>query len=220
LKETVKNNPLLFIVFFIYAGIGLCLLIFFPKGGFELFVNKQNHPFWDTFFYYITYLGEGTLLVPIIILAALRKVYYGLLPMIVFLISTIIVQFMKRTYFSGYPRPSKFFEKHIDLHIVKDLELHAFYSFPSGHSSGAFAVFFTMALLVKNKTYGVLFFLLAILVAFSRVYLLQHFFIDTYFGALISIVISLLLYYWLEVKAEWSKKEIFQRPLYRIFEKK
>jgi membrane-associated phospholipid phosphatase len=220
LKETVKNNPLLFIVFFIYAGIGLCLLIFFPKGGFELFVNKQNHPVWDIFFYYITYLGEGTFLVPIMVVAALRKIYYGLLPMIVFLISTIIVQLMKRIFFAAHLRPSKFFEKHIDLHFVEGLELHSFYSFPSGHSSGVFAVFFTLALLIKNQTYAVLFFLLAILVAFSRVYLLQHFFIDTYFGALISISLSLIFYFFLELKAGLSKKEILQRPLYRVFEKK
>lgn len=191
----------------------------FPKGEFELIVNKKHHQLLDEFFLTITYLGDGRVIIPLILLASLRKRYNGLLIFLSFIVSTIIVQTMKRTIFAEYPRPSKFFEKLIDIRVIEGLELHTYYSFPSGHSSGAFAVFFMWGLLVKNKIYAVLFFFLAVLTAFSRIYLMQHFFIDTYFGALFGVLFAVLVYYYIDCKSTLPQKESLQKPLFGIFNK-
>ena len=220
MKELIRKNFILFNLFFLYLGAGLVILVVFEKGELELLINKRHHPYLDEFFLAITYLGDGRVLVPLIILASLRKRYNGLLIFLTFIISTIIVQSMKRTIFAEYPRPSKFFEKLIEIRVIEGLELHSYYSFPSGHASGAFAVFFMWGLLVKNKMYAVLFFFLALLTAFSRIYLMQHFFVDTYFGALFGVLIAVIIFYYLDCKSTLSQKESLQKPLFSIFNKK
>lgn len=220
MKEIIRKNYILFCLLFLYLGAGSIVLILFPKGDFELWINRKHHFFFDEFFFYVTYLGDGRILVPLILIAGLRKRYTGFMILVSFLLSTIVVQGMKRTFFAEYPRPSKFFEKMIDIHVIDGLELHSYYSFPSGHSSGAFGVFIMWALLVKNKSYAILFFFLAFLTAFSRIYLMQHFFIDTYFGAIAGAGIAVLVYYYLDLKSTLPQNQFLQKPLVGIFDKK
>lgn len=217
MKEIVKGNTILFVLLFLYIAAGLILLIVFPKGDFELLINSGHHPFWDTFFYYITYFGDGILLSVIILIAALRKVYYGFLVLVSFLISTIIVQSLKRGVFDEYPRPSKFFDKLVDLHVVEGLELHSYHSFPSGHSSGAFSVFFMLALLIRNKFLAILFFFMAFFTAISRVYLLQHFLIDIYVGGIMGAITAILIYYYVEKRTTIKEKTFFNKSVFELF---
>ena len=60
------------------------------------------------------------------------------------------------------------------------------YSFPSGHTMTAFAVAALMSYFVKNKYAHIGFFAYAVLIAFSRVYLLEHFYRDVFWGAVIA----------------------------------
>lgn len=189
----------------------------FDKGEFERIVNKRHHSYLDVFFFYITYLGDGWGSVIILFLIFLRKIYYGILALVSFLASTIIVQVMKRLIFADSPRPSKFFEKEIDLHIIQGLELHSFFSFPSGHSSGAFSIFIILAMVSKNQMLVAFYFILSVLVAFSRVYLLQHFFLDTFVGAWIAIIFAFLTYYYIEFKSTLPQKAILHKPLLKAF---
>lgn len=217
MKELVKSKSVIFSLLFLYLVAGFILLLVFPKGDFELLVNSGHHPFMDTFFYYITHFGDGLILVFIILLTGFRKLYYGFLVLLSFLISTVIVQSLKRSIFSEYPRPSKFFDSLIDLHVVEGLELHSYYSFPSGHSSGAFSVFFMLALLVKNKTLAIFFFIMAFVTAFSRVYLLQHFLIDIYVGGLMGAITAILVFYYIENKTTIKEKPIFNKSIFELF---
>jgi membrane-associated phospholipid phosphatase len=60
-----------------------------------------------------------------------------------------------------------------------------------------------------------LFFLLALITAYSRVYLSQHFLIDTYFGALIGVAIVIVFHY-LIIK---SDKTWLDQSIITIFSK-
>jgi membrane-associated phospholipid phosphatase len=196
------------------------ILFFFDKGEFELSVNRNHDPYLDVFFFYVTYLGDGRVSVIILALIFFRRIYYGILALVSFLASVLVTQSMKRLIFSEYPRPSKFFEKQIDLHLVDGVDLHTYFSFPSGHASGAFSIFMILALISKNKLHTFVFFMLSLLVAFSRIYLLQHFFIDTFFGAWIAIIIAFFVYYYLNDRSNLPEKENLQRPLLKILQKK
>jgi membrane-associated phospholipid phosphatase len=219
LKDIVQNNKVLFALLSLYLISGLFLL-FFEKGEIELFVNRHHNIYYDVFFSFVTRLGDGGVLLLIILAMSFRKIYYGILGLLTFLASTIIVQSLKRIIFYEYPRPSKFFEKYLDLHYVEGIELHSFFSFPSGHSSGAFSVFILLALISKNSLSAILFFLIALLVSFSRIYLMQHFFIDTYVGAFIGILTTALIYYFVGYRTNWNERPKFKQPLQTLFYKK
>lgn len=66
-----------------------------------------------------------------------------------------------------------------------------FSSFPSGHSSRAFVIFGVLASFYRKYLIG--FYLIAIIVAFSRLYLGVHYLSDVVFGSLIGIVIAQLV---------------------------
>ena len=171
----------------------------------------------DYFFAYITNLGDGIFSVVIIILLFFRKIYYGVLAAISFIFSTIVVQSIKRFVFPDMPRPSVFLDKALPLHYVPDVEIYHAHSFPSGHTSGAFTIFLVLAITFRNKYLDALFFMLAFLVGLSRVYLLQHFFMDTFFGALIGITTTLVVYYFTCYKANWPENSRFNKSVINIF---
>ena len=68
------------------------------------------------------------------------------------------------------------------------------YSFPSGHTLASFAS--AVMIFLFSKKGGLLAFLLAIAIAFSRMYLFVHFPSDILCGALLGTAISLFVYYY------------------------
>jgi membrane-associated phospholipid phosphatase len=103
------------------------------------------------------------------------------------------------------PRPAEFF-KDIPFYEIPGVELHHWGSFPSGHTTSIFmlASFFYLVLPKKMKVHSLLMGI-AFLVGFSRVYLMQHFLMDIWAGALLGIG-STLIAYFIVLKA-FSKKE-------------
>jgi membrane-associated phospholipid phosphatase len=68
-------------------------------------------------------------------------------------------------------------------------------SFPSGHTLSAFALYGFLAFSSKNKTVStVLLLALAVLVAISRVYLLQHFLQDILMGSVLGVGLAIFWY--------------------------
>ncbi|HKL33108.1 MAG TPA: phosphatase PAP2 family protein, partial [Tangfeifania sp.] len=66
----------------------------------------------------------------------------------------------------------------------------------------AFSVFFFLALILKSKPLKLSMFLLAIVVAYSRVYISQHFLIDITAGSAIAVLIMFFTYLWMK---GWNK---------------
>lgn len=66
------------------------------------------------------------------------------------------------------------------------------YSFPSGHTSTAFAC--STAIFLHRRTFGILTVILAFLIAFSRLYNYVHFPSDVLAGALLGILTALIVY--------------------------
>jgi 4-amino-4-deoxy-L-arabinose transferase-like glycosyltransferase len=140
-------------------------------------INGLNHPFFDTVFYLITYLGSGLILIPIVlVLYAIRK--EKILPVVTsYLLLSIAVQVIK--YFWNFPRPAALFD---NIHIVGETLKAA--SFPSGHTATAFMLFYV---LTKGKSIPLKTFLMipALAVGYSRIYIGAHFPIDVLAGGII-----------------------------------
>lgn len=194
---------LLYAVYFVLLG-GWTWLI--PKGKTEWMVNTQHSPMADEFYRYITYWGDGitfgVVIVLVLIWGNFRRALEGVL---ILLVHTLIVQGFKRTIFEGWPRPKSFFEQAgiQDLYLVPGIEVHTANTFPSGHSATAFALAAFLTLWYPRSGAVLVLFVLAALGAFSRVYLLQHFVVDTVFGSLAG-MISVWAVLWWSAGRSWT----------------
>lgn len=199
LTNLLQNNPGFFISYFVFMLIGGILLFVVPKTDLVIFINQQHNLFLDRFFYYITFFGNGWFFVSIILFLFYRyPIRYGILGTITFACTSGIAQLLKHFVFDDYLRPKKLLEGIYELHFVQGVDVHSYYSFPSGHTVTAFAIFCLLSLIQKNNFYGMIYFLFALLTGISRIYLGQHFFTDVYVGAVLGTGISFLLYYFFE----------------------
>lgn len=85
----------------------------------------------------------------------------------------------------------------IDLIISKPSD----FSFPSGHTSASFAA--AVAIFACNKKWGIWAVSLAVIIAFTRLYLYVHFPTDVLAGALLGTLCAVISYY--IVKFIWQK---------------
>lgn len=186
-----ENKVLFFSLLFIWVVLGIVLLVL--DHGDEFYYFDEIHcPFLDYFFRYNTYLADGLvqafLLLPLLFL---RIRIYGLF-VLAHLSSGAFVQIFKRIF--AMPRPSAFFS---DVHFFKTVEgvaLYSKHSFPSGHTASIFALITLFALLIKSRAVQFMLIALGIVIAFSRMYLLQHFLLDVYVGSMIGTAFSTVIY--------------------------
>jgi undecaprenyl-diphosphatase len=184
-------------------------------------INSHNTPFLDWFFWFITHLGSGWIIGPatigIILVKSPRAAWRNTIICGVIAISVsglinsqikIVTQRPRPiTHFERYPYaphrtgvapdeipPTEQFDSLV-VHVVGE-ELR-YLSFPSGHTNTAFAVATLLVFLYGGWFYVM--YILAVLVAYSRVYIGVHFPLDTVGGAFLGIVIV-----WSIMKAsEW-----------------
>jgi len=180
------------------AIIFLYPILIFPKSEFELFINDFHYPALDLFFKYITHFGDGSLLAILLIALLFYKYSAAILTAFTIVFQAILVSIFKRWIFAGLERPIAYFDEVVPLNFVEGVDVHATNTFPSGHTATGFALFALLFIVIRNRgvIVSTLLFILAFTVGFSRVYLLQHFVIDVYFGAIfgiLSVVLGLLL---------------------------
>lgn len=215
-KKKMKASVLgtYFIVIFL---IGLILLPFYEKGGIELKINQLHHPILDVLFANITHLGDGAILVVPLLLLIFYKYSYLILFALSSLIHLILVHIGKKWVFDGMPRPAEFL-KDVSFYEVPGVELHHWGSFPSGHTTTAFmlASFLYLVLPKKFKLHYLLMGF-AFFVGLSRVYLMQHFLMDIWAGALLGIFSSLLSYI---LVLKFFSKKTYQKGILQDFKLK
>ena len=186
--------------FLIALIAGAVILISVPKGDDVLFVNSLHSPILDYIFYYGTSLGNGWLYI-IVAAGLLWKNYRNaLIALISFALTGISVQMMKKILFSDMMRPSVLLADE-SLHFVEGVKIMKQFSFPSGHSATAFSLFCLLSLFVNRSWAGLLFLSMALIGGISRIYLVQHFFADVYFGALWGVTVTSIVWWWFSHKS-------------------
>lgn len=176
-------------LFFGFQIFGTIVVFTTDKFPLHLLINTYHSTFWDYFFKYITYLGDGITfgIAVVFIFFWNRKItptfiYVGII--------TLLTSFVLKNYLCfNYPRPYEVFGD--QLYLVKGVTMRHWHSFPSGHTMSAFALFFVIIFYTKKLKWQLLWFSLAVLVAFSRVYLSQHFVEDIVGGSFIGFLIAL-----------------------------
>ncbi|MEG0995074.1 MAG: phosphatase PAP2 family protein [Bacilli bacterium] len=163
------------------------LINYVDKYILQLIKTYLFNPFFDYIMPLITMLGDNGLIWIIIALGLLiikkyRKI--GIMILVAITISFIICSVILKPMFNR-PRPNEHLEN-IELLIKPPTD----FSFPSGHTSvsiaGAFIIFYA------NKKMGILAYILAGLIAFSRMYLFVHYPSDILGGIIIGIISGVL----------------------------
>ena len=172
-------------VYIAFFFIGFTVLPFISKGDILLKINSNYNSFQDIFFKIFTNLGDGIVLLPIFIIVLAIRYYYAFILIISALLHGLAVLIFKKVLFTDAPRPTAFFNENTLLHLTEGVEVHSSRSFPSGHTATAFVIAVFLSLIFQKKRLSILFLATAVLVGYSRIYLLQHFYIDVMVGALI-----------------------------------
>lgn len=114
------------------------------------------------------------------------------------ILSTLIAQALKHTVCA--PRPLTWFAEHmpdITLPLTEGVRMNYYLSFPSGHTTTFFCLYFALCVLFTAKckvprawsvVVQLLLFLLAAISSYSRLYLSQHFALDVLAGMIIGVV--------------------------------
>ena len=176
----------------IFISLSTAFLLINGKNESFLFLNKYHNTALNYFFCQITYFGDGISIVLIcILLFLLNKRIDSMLLLSTFLLSGLLAQIFKRIICA--PRPISVFN-HGEFKTISGIYTAAKYSFPSGHTTTAFAAASLFVLLYNDKRINLILLFVAILVGFSRIYLGQHFLEDVIFGALLGTASSLFVY--------------------------
>lgn len=166
-------------------------------------IQNLKSPLMDKIMTTITAFGNmGIFWILLIIIFLTTKEYKKMAKyMIICLLVNIIIVNLIIKPAVGRQRPFEIVEG-IKLLILKPQDP----SFPSGHSAISFCMLTTILFFSKSKTINIMASLLAILIAFSRLYLYVHFPSDVFCGIIFGILSSLIT-----LKFCFSKKGISLR---------
>jgi membrane-associated phospholipid phosphatase len=196
MKKSDWSNPWFFIPALLFLNTGLALLLLVPHGEEILYFNTSRTEPWNTIFRFFTRLGEPfTFGLVAALLLVLRRYRFALLIALAGLIISPLSFFLKDKI--GKDRPITYFEKRglrETVALVPEVDLNGGQtSFPSGHTMAAFGIYGSIALssrTQRGKRWGLLCAGVAILVGFSRIFLVQHFLVDVVAGAFIGILVA------------------------------
>lgn len=222
MKRLWTSNRLFARLFIFFTIIGATLSLLINKGEAILFLNNY-HSFWgDLFFKYATKLGEEPLYIFGIILFLFVKLRHAVLIPLTGVVVLLSSYYLK-SYFAVF-RPATFFkdtEYYNLIHWIEGVDLYVeANSFPSGHTMSAFALYGLMAFLLPFKNWMAgLFFSIASIVGLSRVYLVQHFFVDVYAGMIIGILIAVTMW-WIQDRIFSENECWWNQPIQALFSTK
>lgn len=211
-KEILRNNKTFLLPYLLFLITGAVLLFCFPKGELHLWLNRFHNSILDTLFTYVTWLGDLITPLTIGIILLFIRYRYALILLTGNLLAATITQLLKHTLFSDVVRPKMFFEGTTQLKFVDGVENWLYNSFPSGHTTSAFATFFCLALLTGSHLNKFIFFTIALSVAYSRIYLSQHFFDDIYAGSLVGFTCITVTYlFFIRSTKKWMDNSLVQK---------
>ena len=187
--------------------LGIALLIT-PKAELHLALCQPHTTGLDTIVPIITNLVDWLPYLCVILLLFYRAGWATFLASNL-LLSTVIVQPIKHIVCA--PRPLTWFAENmpdVTLPLVEGVRMNHWLSFPSGHTTTFFVLFYSLSIILcaENVTgkmiLSFLCFLCASFGAYTRIYLSQHFALDIFTGILIALFSTLSLYFFLVKKTK------------------
>ena len=181
------------------AVILLCVISYiFADIKVALYYHTLNDTLLYKAFNVITDFGESQwyLIAGILIFIVFRKknsfrAYSGLFLSLSVAVSGISADIIK--YLAGRARPILYFSDRLFGFSSFHMD-YEWISFPSGHAATGFSV--ALVLMTLYPKWRILFLLAGLLIAFSRIFLTQHYISDVIFGSFLGIASTILLYHY------------------------
>lgn len=194
--------------FLLTWSIALGAAIALEKGLETIYFSQLRTPELNWVAKYGTWLGDGVLLAILaLVLLFFVSVQKGALLAIIGVAQALIAALFKQVIFNGWPRPSVFLADRPDLIWVEGVALYGYNSFPSGHTLTAFSLAAFIVLMWPRRRYVIPLLSYAWFIAFTRVYLGQHFLQDVVFGAALGLAVTAAVVFLLRKKFPlWNHK--------------
>ena len=198
----MENNWLFVLVTALLVMGNLYLLFTSQQGDTLILINKYRTPFWDYFFKIGTKFGEPVAYVGVALIISSVSYRKATFAVMAGLAAGILAALLK-LYFAE-ARPMRWFFDNFEgiWHGLNHFEEEwrswdETGSFPSGHTSSAFALYGFIAFNARRGKLAItlLCVVLAVMVGFSRMYLLYHFLRDVTAGAALGTVVAIAAYY-------------------------
>jgi membrane-associated phospholipid phosphatase len=191
----LKEHRLFFFGYFIIFISACLFLASNGKTGSFLFLNRYHRHWLDNFFIAFTYVGDGlfAILLVIIFYFVIKKRKLAVTLLLAYSLTGILAQLIKPLVHSR--RPKAFFHPEKMSFFIDDIIHSGNNSFPSGHTVTAFALATVFAFYTNRQWHYILLLVLAVLAAFSRIYLAQHFLADVIGGSFIGVAGGIISVY-------------------------
>lgn len=204
LNTTLQSNSHFYISSLLFLVSSGLILLTVSKAESFISLNSFHSFSLNVFFVNYTFLGDGIFAVCLCAFLFCRKQQkLALLILAAYLSSGLVTQILKNCIYA--PRPRIFFEASQYLYHLDNFGNSGggSSSFPSGHTTSAFALATVLAVHFKNKFTGILLFIAAALVGYSRIYLAAHFPADVLAGAGIGIVFATISIVFINAKIKF-----------------
>ena len=233
MKQLFQRNSIFIGLSLILLGVLGLALLYIPQGELHLLLCDRHTPARDIFYRYYTQVAEWFPYVVCVALLLFSRIGDGVFASSAMILSALTTQLFKNII--NAPRPIKWFELNmpdVQLPLTPGVEVHSWYSFPSGHTTSFFALAFVLCVIFTrnhrsarsprdprspeiSSAFSCLMqvglFFLAALGGYSRIYLSQHFARDVFAGILVGTLITALCY------AIFSRYEDKKWYNYRVF---
>lgn len=180
-----------------------------------LFLNSMYSDGFDTFFWYVslkyTWFILGALLIAYLFIKQKQKpreaVWFLLFVVVMILFSDQLCNLCKYTVQRFRPCWN---EDIMDqVHIVHN-DRGGKYGFFSAHSAVFFGLAYMTSMFFRNKYYSITIYTIALMVAYSRIYLGRHYLGDVLVGAVVGTLLAVLawrIYLWHKAKRDAKNKD-------------
>jgi membrane-associated phospholipid phosphatase len=210
ISNIISKNRAFFSGYFLFVFVSILFLLLTSKVNGFISLNPFHKPSLDSFFMAYTNVGDGLFSIGIfVLLLFLRKPLPAWEIIFTFLLAGLIAQTLKNIF--PMPRPKTMLQNTGYPYFIDGFTHVGNASFPSGHTATAFGTAMLLAIFTKNKKISLLYLLAALLVAYSRIYLGQHFVPDVLAGALIGGASALTVYYAFDNNPTWIEKLQFKK---------
>jgi membrane-associated phospholipid phosphatase len=204
ISSIFSSNRYYFIGYFLFLLSVIFFLLSKTKTDGFIFLNPYHNKILNLFFMIYTNVGDGLFSIVIfLLLLYFRRALIGWEIVITFLLSGLIAQILKNAF--PMPRPKTLLGDEHYAYFINGYTHVGNASFPSGHTASAFGLATILTLFSKNKKWGAVYLLLAMLVGYSRIYLGQHFLQDVLAGAVTGVACALTVYLVINKNTSWFK---------------